>query len=145
MGYSLKIGDAFIEAGDYGDVSIQARSVTLEDAPAEGAPTDYSNSRWPSYTGWRCFADAVGITPFMFRAEDGVMPSFEGKDVLPLIDAHPGVTAITRTHYKAILAAITEYQVSKNPHPYHLRRCDWLLFWLQWALANCTTPVFVNG
>lgn len=65
MGYTLTIGEAEIEYDE--DVArIRAQGMKLDDAPADGTPTDYTNSRWPSYSAWADFCRAVGLTDMMF-------------------------------------------------------------------------------
>ncbi len=121
MGFNLTIGEA-IKDGD----RIAAKVVRLNNAPADGVPTDRTNQRWPSYTGWTDFYEAVGLKE-MFE-----------KDIL---SHHPGFVELKQKHKQNVDFA---YRSIRNFHPDHQPRLEWLKFWIDWALENCKRPVFVN-
>ena len=121
MGYTLTIGEAEI---DYSEDScrITASNVRLDDAPAHDEPTDYTNSRWPSYTGWSESMRALGLTDMMFagkRGDDDGAGSFEwnGKEYQPLIIDHPGAEPVTQAHVEYVAAKLRDY---KAAHPDHI-------------------------
>jgi len=73
--------------------------------------------------------------------------------------SHPGARALTREHLDAFRKAREEW-LSKSPEvrlegsapdddgnlvDWVLRRLDWLVWWTEWALANCTHPTFANS
>lgn len=102
-----------------------------DDAPATGDPTDYTNSRWPSYTGWADFCDAYGLRQLIL-----------GK----LMHEHPGYHALTREDLKTIRAAAkNEPQGRDTAAEYNRARMKWLLYWVKWALSNCKQPAIYNS
>lgn len=173
MGYTLEIGEAVIDWSEE-MVRIDVEGKKLDDAPAFGEPTDYTNARWPSYTSWADFCRNVGIY-------DVVMDKQWSKEVgnctwiYCLMPSHPGEAPITKHHLEIIEAKVNEYKekhpdhIAKYPPPKegaepifggmyreedlvtdpkydgNLCRAEWLLFWMRWALENCKNPVFING
>jgi hypothetical protein len=163
MGYSIAIGQLEVirhEDEDFEDgfcISYDAESVTNPDAPAFGEPTDYTNSRWPSYTAWSKTVKFLGIYELMFDEENGLMKN------------HPGYTALTQEHKAIIDAAyVSFYEKYPNAKPGYSPksrdgndlfiedpdwpeangiavRLEWLKYWIDWALANCSEPVFCNS
>lgn len=151
MGYTLKIGQASIDFDQDGlesSIRIIAESVKLENAPAFGEPTDFTNSRWPSYSGWHTAMTALGLEDFCF-GEHGVMRE------------HPGCYPLTKEH-KALVDDAKEKFYKKYPkcvagfspieddpnwtvENTYAVRLEWLVFWIDWALENCKIPVFYNS
>lgn len=141
MGYSLIIGEHIVEqAEDYTHQTAQV--VSLPTAPAFGEPTDYTNQRWPSYTGWREFSEFCELLPLMFDRSDS------------LIAEHPGYTVLTKEHkeeideaykrfYDLYPNAVATFKSDKLVDHYACR-LEWLKFWVDWALENCKNPVFMN-
>lgn len=137
MGYTLTIGEATVDSlpsikeivEDWdGKVSsrISINPVFLDEAPADGSPTDHTNQCWPSYTAWGCFVDQVGLRALFFDENGGLLRS------------HPGCYALTPAHLATIEAVGASVPEDQRP------RYDWLLFWVRWALANCKTPAIKN-
>jgi hypothetical protein len=117
MGYTLKIGEAMVDwERDY--VRIWAEDAQSEDAPAFGEPTDHTNSRWPSYSGWSDFAAVIGITEIMFEERNGGCRELQIGDecVGCLIQEHPGAAPITEKHLEYIEAKVNAYRAA---HPDH--------------------------
>lgn len=148
MGYSIDIGQR--KKG-----TTEVEPVTLPEAPAFNEPTDHTNSRWPSYTAWSNAMDFVGLSEVMFNKKDGLMRS------------HPGTFPIRKKHKKAIDKAYKEFyekypncQAGYSPkidmangvyddltwpdENQWATRLEWLKFWVDWSLENCTKPVFAN-
>lgn len=179
MGYTLIIGQAVIDYDqDEGTAQVDAEEVRLEHAPAFGEPTDNTNERWPSYSSWADSMRALGLVDVMFNKRNGGRGIFEseGKPYLPLMQSHPGETAICKAHVDYVRSAIEKYKAAHSTHraeypppkpgavprwgtsgiyleedydesPEYdsaLCRGEWLLFWLEWAIENCSMPVFVN-
>ena len=162
MGYTLKIGESYVDFDEDGDRRVLVHDVELGDSPAFGEPTDRTNSRWPSYTGWGNFCRNVGIASIMFNGRNGGSDIFElpdGSYVGCLMPEHPGVARITQKHLDYIKAKVNAY---KALHPDHLPefppegvedpKCDgnlcraqWLIFWMEWAILNCENPTFYNS
>jgi len=137
MGYTLKIGNAV--AGDLptkreviedwgGQIEVQIgiKTVILDNAPADGSPTDHENQRWPSYSAWHDFAQETGLHRLFFDEQEGLMR------------AHPGCFIPTPDHLTTIKSVATRVP------ELHRGRYDWLLFWVEWALANFDPPAIKN-
>lgn len=150
MGYNLYIGNGKTINED-GVVSIEVEEKRLENAPAFGEPTDYTNQRWPSYSGWRICCKELGIEDIVYGEPDGYF-LFDNRVFKSLIARHPHVTPLEEGHYEALKERIEKYK-SKNPNKKvgygqnedgNLVRAEWMLFWIRWALDNCENPVFKN-
>lgn len=157
MAYSLTLGEAKTDWDDRG-VTVDAKQERHENAPAFGEPTDYTNSRWPSYSSWADFCTELGITDLMFSVRNGGAGELEvnGKYLPPLIAQHPGHTPIQPEHLEFLRGKICEYKALNPDHlaqfseddpnsDGHLCRAEWLDYWMTWALENCERPVFVNS
>jgi hypothetical protein len=152
MGYSIAIGKLVTKKDD-GYTYKTVETVTLENAPAFGEPTDYTNQRWPSYTSWAKAMDFIGLSDVMFNEKTGLMRG------------HPSNYRIFKKHKKAIDKAYVEfYQKYPNakagfsPIPFDpfkedknwpeennwAVRLEWLKFWVDWAFENCEKPYFHN-
>lgn len=120
MGYSLSIGEAVIDwSSDMVRIGVDRQR--HDDAPAFGEPTDHTNSRWPSYSSWANFCEAVGITKPMLNSRNGGVDEFQVGDewVYCLMPTHPGCAPITSTHLKLIEDAVAAY---KKRHPDHIAK-----------------------
>lgn len=148
MGYTITIGELEVTKSpddglDCDCIRFDAKGVMIADSPAFGEPTDYTNSRWPSYSVWSSFMKAVGIYDVFFDGRGH------------LIGGHPGVRLVTRELSDFVNGALVKYR-AENPsvHPLlnegsesagWLCRLIWLDYWLNWALENCETPVIANS
>lgn len=159
MGYTLIIGEfepAFNYDGLESYISNDVRAEKLDNAPAYGEPTDYTNGRWPSYSSWAAAMRFTGLYDIMFNESTG------------LIREHPGCFPLVKEHKEIIDKAYAEYY-SKYPNckagyspklneekrifedpdwpicNNHATRLEWLKFWVDWALTNCKRPVFYNS
>lgn len=147
MGYSITIGELRIEKNpddgfDSPCIKFLANHIRKDDAPAFGEPTDYTNSRWPSYTSWTNAMREAGLYECFFS--NGT-----------LIGGHPGVRLVTEDLLLAVQNA--KYCIEKaNPgmkaqfddsKPLQSTYCRviWLEYWMSWALANCEVPVIANS
>jgi hypothetical protein len=149
MGYDLTIGELKIDINYYGlesYISLSVEGCKLDNAPAYGEPTDYTNSRWPSYTSWGDAMDFLGLKDLMNY----------------LIAKHPGCVPLTVDHKKVIDEAHAKFY-AKYPNAKagyapnenddeswpeengYATRLEWLKFWVDWALENCKVPVFANS
>lgn len=130
MGYNIIIGEltthVVAEPGEQVSLSTWAEERRFDEAPADHVPTRYTNSRWPSYTGWSSFCDEVGLSDLFFGS-NGLMAE------------HPGAVVLTREHL-AIVEAVPDPE-----HGYTLDRLVWLRWWMRWALDNCKVPVIANS
>lgn len=122
MGFNLKIGEAFKEGN-----RILAKTVRLDNAPADGVPTDHTNERWPSYIGWTDFYNATGLTSLM---ED------------QLLRKHPGFVELTQADKDVVDRVYASIKLFPTDHQVRL---EWLKFWIDWALENCERPIFYNS
>lgn len=171
MGYRITIGE--LVPADSSDEASRpdAQSVTLDEAPAFGEPTDYTNERWPSYTGWNDFLSATGLG---FLSPCTCREFARNAECPPLMDEHPGVMPVLPVHLAKVEEALARYrarigadkkpgwgstevfdqksgthiEVQEADHELYdgnLARLTWLRFWLKWALENCKNPVCANS
>lgn len=165
MGYTLTIGEAEIDRLGDEAVRIGARGERHDAAPAYGDPTDYTNSRWPSYTAWHEFAKEVGIHELFY----GTGWSRDERRYLecpedfhregPILGSHPGAALLTKADRDFIAAkreayiaahpeAVPGYSEEDGPGPTAnatLARLNWLHYWVDWAVENCANPVLENS
>jgi len=166
MGFSLSIGQLVPPTIDEdGELGLPNCELVLHDQlPKYGEPTDQENQRWPSYISWTIVCKEIGINEIMF-GKNRHNPTFlapNGKRRDALINEHPGVCHLTEDHYQALKEKIDYYTLK---HPNHvagykedhedeasavvydgnLVRAEWLLYWIRWALDNCSEPIFVNS
>lgn len=142
MGYSLTIGQPHVGV-DVEDefIYIYIDSVRHDGAPAFGEPTDFTNERWPSYSGWSNFLSDVGqdVYSMFSNASDGIMRN------------HPGCAPITKEHRDLIKSKILERKEIgevagfEEGQSHTLARLEWLDYWFSWALENCATPAMRNS
>lgn len=137
MGYNLTIGNVEIEKlicedGEY-HVPLFVPHIERDDAPRDGSPTDGTNRRCPSYTGWSNFCDETGLRPLFFDENDG------------LIRRHPGVFELKPRHLAQISAAHARLKTG-DAFIYSVQRgrMEWLEYWVEWALENCERPSIGN-
>ena len=119
MGYNLAIGEAEVDWSE-DMVRIDVVTVSLDDAPAFGEPTDHMNVRWPSYSTWSNFCRKIGIEDAVLNRRNGGEGELElpdGTFIGCLMPSHPGVAPVTRKHLTFIEAKVAEY---KAKHPDHI-------------------------
>lgn len=143
MGYTITIGELEVatrpeDALECSGISFDAKGERHDGAPAFGEPTDFTNSRWPSYSAWHNFAENCGIYDLLFC---------EGH----LIGGHPGVRLVTKEMLDVVTNARHLMQQT-IPELVPTLKCNsdycrllWLEYWMTWALANCKTPVIANS
>lgn len=117
MGYDISIGEKMV--GSEGDVFVA--TLELKNAPADGVPTDHTNTRWPSYSGWQLLMDECNLPYELF------------------IGQHPGYVKVTKQHQELVDLAILEPVSACN-----IPRLNWLKFWIDWSLENCKEPIITN-
>lgn len=125
MGYNLRIGELKSEQIDNTTIW-DVEEVEIDHAPSDGSPTDHTNARWPSYSGWDDFGHEAGLS-ILFTE---------------LMPEHPGY-AILKPRHKRMIDAV--YANKSLLDPEMLGRLEWLKFWVDWALKNCKQPAFVNS
>ena len=163
MGYTIKIGQAEPAEPEEGDHEFGWSVATMElpDAPrAEGDPNPGKNYRWPSYGGWDAFTREIGLYSLFYE---------DSGDGGGLMRPHPGVIILRPEHGAFIRGALEAYRL-KHPSaragfsvfppgtPIEvemqggdrsnedgcLARLEWLSWWVDWALANCSRPAMEN-
>lgn len=146
MGYTITIGELKIskdpEDGlECSCISFDAELVRRGDAPAFGEPTDYTNSRWPSYGVWQNALRRFNLEPVFF-------------DNGHLIGGHPGARLVTQEMVDVVRCELARWRLvnpdvapefNNNEEAADLARVIWLDYWLTWALKNCETPVVANS
>ena len=137
MGYNLTIGQVEAgtlecEEGEYA-IRIEVTLVKFDSAPRDDSPTDGTNQRWPDYSAWAGFCRDTGLYSLFYDGEHG------------LIRRHPGVFALTADHLAQIKAAHSRLKLrSDGAYALHGGRMQWLEYWVEWALANCSRPGIKN-
>lgn len=167
MSFDIYIGEAVINnlTDNYSnelDVCFEVKGTSLPDAPnfRGDTMTRNGNSRHPGYSQWSDFLQGVGLYDLFFNKEDGLMRK------------HPGCFKLNESHLKEVKEALKSYK-EKNPNKnpglcecescakkhhlfkgdglphddsldYPLARLEWLVFWMDWTLKNCTIPAIFN-
>lgn len=160
MSYSIYIGQAELrpadpEDGDEGRIDVIVESMSLDEAPEfpRDILTGKSNGRHPAYSGWANFIDEAGLKD-MFRNQDtGLMRDHPG--CFPLLPQHlirvEAALEIWKT--KARKDAIPGWDPKADPwkgdsadprYDGTWARLEWLRFWIDWALKNCSRPSIYN-
>lgn len=154
MAYVIKIGEFSINNEDPECSFVEAKKVTLVEAPA--FPNDLSahvNCRCPGYSIWYDFCAAAGLQTLFYKDYQ-----FHG--------GHPGYFELTQDHLKQAQTALTHYQLTNNGKPpgfsafmpsefskannapieydATLARLIWVEWWIRWALLNCARPIVSN-
>jgi hypothetical protein len=127
MAYALTIGEARMDIDpEFGNVGITVDRVSLSEAPLNSS-NDRSNTITPAYLVWENFCTQTGMHELFYDDDEG------------LLRPHPGVKLLTSVH----LAAFKEATIPPGDE-WSRKRVDWLIWWTEWALANCKVPVFEN-
>jgi hypothetical protein len=146
MGYTITIGELEIEKCpedgiDSDCLRFGAKGERHYASPSFGEPTDFTNSRWPSYTAWAETMRTAGLHEAMFYGGT-------------LIGGHPGVRLVTPELRDAVSNALAglrarfpgrEPAFDDTDEGCAMARLTWMDYWLRWALANCETPVIANS
>lgn len=147
MGYTIRIGEQEVDTYDTEDAGESfsfVRRILHPDAPTfEGDVTGQGNDRSPSYTGWSDFAREVGLFAFFFDEECGLMRH------------HPGCFHVKPKHLEEVRDAYARWRKGRlhqqmgwdeaGTLDHNGARLAWLVWWLEWALANCKQPAFYNS
>ena len=131
MGYNITIGNAVVETDkDYFPELHAAWTVKVvkhENAPAFGEPTDFSNARWPSYSGWAEFLRATDLEEWWKK----------------VAEQHPGCYGLEQEDVDTVAEAMKKY-VKSDEEDWNYNRLVWLDYWVRWAVENCETPAIEN-
>lgn len=154
MGYSLIIGEARVESYEEDGLEalcyITAEKAHHPDAPAFGEPTDHTNQRWPSYTSWYNFCEYADILPAIYETDA------YGNASGSLRGGHPGAFPINKEFQDNINTAYnhlkmqaktldSEEDIFSTDIGGAWARIQWLKYWTDWAMENCTHPVLANS
>lgn len=144
MGYEIYIGewDKDAVADEEGCAPQTIALIEHDDAPSfDEDSVGRTNCRKPSYGTWKGFCRAVGVDA-LFNGPTG------------LLVEHPGTVQLTKAHARTLHTALKVFRaahrrakptfasVDENDH--HLARLEWLVWWTDWALANCMVPAMHN-
>ena len=159
MGYTLTIGqlETTIEyEGLESYIRNDAETAKLDTAPAFGEPTDYTSTRWPSYSSWANAMRFVGLYDLMFNEDFGLIRKHP--DCVPLVKEHK---EIIDKAYKDFYEKYPNCKAGYSPKTNESKgiyedpewpiengmatRLEWLKYWVDWALENCSKPVFYNS
>ena len=143
MGYTLTIGELHCEE-DLAELFMNnfngtyyVPTVRLEDAPAFGEFTDYTNERMPSYAGWADVTKHTGMTNLM----EELMPT--GVGFAHLTEKHHHQIKEILHNYRTKIGFDKKPGYNEGEDP-ALGRLIWMEYWISWALKNCKKPVFLN-
>jgi hypothetical protein len=171
MGYNLTIGELKVrydQDNDCPEISLTAKGFCHDEAPAFGEISDYTSSRYPSYSAWSDFSMSVGLASLFYGKDNNGRGELIRDDAL-LVN-HPGCVPLTEQHRKEVNEALANFKKvypnaiatygrpapegksaafwddKENPvENGWLCRLVWLHYWVNWALDNCSQPVFENG
>lgn len=174
MAYNLTIGEfcADVEPQDRFARPSAQRHESAE-APLNSS-NGHSSECNPGYSAWHEFTVTAGLFPVFYApecpcsicvdrgssrcADSGrshwwVGPDGVERDGLIRGAGHPGAAALLPAHLEAFLEARDRYLAQPEPRAgldaggtdWNLRRLDWLVWWTEWALANCEHPTFANS
>lgn len=149
MGYKLTIGElktSINEDGLYSSIYNYAEDMKLDNAPAFNEPTDYTNSRLPSYTSWSNFCEFTELYDLFYNSHYGILRDHSG--CVPLTKEHKKIIdKAYENFYKKCIPGFSKDDCDTNwpPEREHAARLEWLKFWVDWALENCKQPVFYNS
>jgi hypothetical protein len=99
--------------------------------------------------------DFIGLSDLMYNNEHGLLRSHPG--CFPLTKAHKkAIDEARKNFYKKYPNCKPGYEPGKDifltdPDPSwpiqnsYATRLEWLKFWVDWALKNCSQPVFYNS
>jgi len=168
MGYNLYIGKKYVDQvllqeyiddgydkDEAEDLSTKAKGEYRTDSPSFGEPTDGSNERWPSYSGWHDVCKGANLMDLFY-------------DGGTLKGGHPGYFQITEEWLNELNARIEVFESiypqctpsydetlesakvftmeSKQPVNFILCRTEWLKFWCNYAYNTYgEDAVFANS
>ena len=144
MGYSMVIGNAGVSKQGILRSSFTVVERTHPDAPlfAGDETTGQSNTRLPSYSGWRQFCQATGLFELFYHKKLG------------LLREHPGCFGFSTEHLAVVEQALTSWQVrypeavpqfDDEPKNGHLARLLWLVWWMRYSLEHDRFPSVSNS
>jgi len=154
MGYNFTIGNASVYYNQEDEYcKIEAESARSDNAPSFGEPTDCTNERWPSYSGWHNFCRVTNLHDLFFNEENGILRDHPG--CVPLSIRHKKEIdksyKLFRSKYPNVVAEYSSKILNDIPDENWpeengaLCRLEWLKYWVDWALENCEKPVFENS
>lgn len=154
MGYTITIGDGFVETGrdDFPELYCRWAAKRASDTNAPQFENDEmtgnGNSRSPSYSTWSAFCKDTGLYDTFYDSTNN------------LIGGHPGAVGITPEMAKTVADALEKrlatatakpgfsdwHQAESKPAEFdaHLARLIWLDWWIRWAIERFETPVIAN-
>lgn len=174
MGYTLLIGEAEADVDledRYARVTVAGRFLPEAPLGSGGGVNEHTNSCWPSYSTWADFARRVGLHGVFFApACPAECPRWapchvcngrpvwwagaDGQERRGLLARHPGCEALEHVHLTAFREALEAWRAKPETEraaamsdgvDYDERRLEWLVWWTDWALLNCTHPSFANS
>lgn len=146
MSWSITIGELHTYKED-GQTFTEALPAEHPDAPAYNEPTDGTNSRWPSYTGWARFCEFAGLNFAPFNGmHDGYGYYMINAATVKIFDLcyetfyqfHPNAKpGFSPKLQNPKIISDPDWPEENN----HAARLEWLKYWLHWAMKNCKNPI----
>lgn len=149
MGYILKIGQLSVgieKDGLQSRIYHEVETVKHENAPAFGEPTDFTNGRWPSYIAWEESVKMLNLYELFYNKDTGIIREYP-ENCVPLVKEHK---KIIDKAYKEFYEKYPNTKAGYNRETTEMTpnaaavRLEWLKYWVDWALENCSMPVFYS-
>ena len=99
---------------------------------------DETNSCSRTYGGWADFCKATGLRAMFFHKETGL---FRQSPSIVRVDEHHAVQLREALQRYVVKNGGIVPDVEEDPEFADLH---WLLYWFEWALANCKVPAIAN-
>jgi len=137
MGYHISIGELEYDAKEAAEGATGWFVETIKNHAAPqvlGVPfLDKSNDRSPSYTAWRLFSMEADVSDFFYDSTGRLKCE------------SPGFFEISSETVEYFQAAYERYKKTGTGEGYdqNVNRLEWLAFWTDYALKNCTRPAMI--
>lgn len=144
MGYTIRIGQVSVGAGEDGQLRLAVREDRIHSAPhfERGVTSSGHNALSATYGAWGDFCAETGLRDLFFDEERGLMRE------------HPGCFKLKAEHLERVQAvliawraehsgAVPRFETSSTEA--HFARLVWLEWWMRYALETCSIPAISNS
>jgi hypothetical protein len=148
MGYVIKVGNAIPYVDKNHVLGWEVTNTTHQDCPTFVGDNNKTNERAPSYSVWADFCETVELKDMFYIPAYGSVPK-RAKGVIYLNNDALELASNALTEYKMKSKLPPGFEddeylmANENSPPRydgHLARLIWLVWWIEWALANCKMP-----
>jgi hypothetical protein len=145
MGYEILIGEWQRDPPpESGAIRTPRAVAVIEHAHApcfDGDGTGRTNRRVWRYQDWYRFVRVTGLWG-LFHEDGGILGKHPGT-----VRVRPHHAVVVRQEFELFAAARPHARptfVSRDPDDHHLAELKWLVWWMEWTLANCSVPAIHN-